>query len=749
MQEEDVFAPIRDMLQKMESASDRYDIPKIKQAYLLACRAHEGQFRQSGEPYITHPVAVAQTVVELGLDTDSVCAALLHDTLEDCPDAVSMQSLTEQFGEDVALIVNGVTKIPHIQVEDREEQQIESIRKMMLATSKDIRVIIVKLCDRLHNMRTLGGKKNEDRQRAIAAETMYVYAPLAHRLGMQRIKLELENLALLCLDPVGYDEVNRAVEKRFGRSRDVLEDAKQKVKQKLSEAGIAFDMEDRIKSVYSLYRKIYELGKSFEEIYDFYAMRVIVDTVEECYTVLGLVHELFASIPGRFKDYINRPKPNMYRSLHTTVVSRDGIPFEVQIRTYDMHRTAEFGVAAHWRYKSGEKADPVVDEQLAWIARLIEADESVSDPDEFLHSFKQNIFREEIFVFTPKGDVITLAQGATVIDFAYAIHTAVGNKMIGAKINGAIVPIDRVPQTGDVIEILTQTNHGPSRDWLNIVTTSEARNKIRQWFKKERRSENIEVGREAVERELCRLGHAFTADEVAEILQNVARRTGMQSEEDLFNTIGYGGMSVSRIAVKLRDECNRLLKTQQDAARVAQEQDAAFLAGHTGQSGKSHAKHNGGIIVDGAQGCMVKFAKCCNPLPGDAIIGFVTKGFGISIHKRDCPNAVSGSSDPLQATRWLGAHWDVQNMAQSYEASLILVVEDAIGVLASISMALADMKVPVLSVAAMPPKDNRAVIHLTVSCRDTEHYNTIVSRLRGIKTVISVERSQNGRETKA
>ena len=746
--EEDIFAPIAGMLQKLESFGDRYDIPKIKKAYLLAKKAHEGQFRQTGEPYIIHPIAVAESVVELGLDTDSICAAFLHDTLEDCPDAVSMESLTEQFGPDVALIVNGVTKIPHIQVEDREEQQIESIRKMMLATSKDIRVIIVKLCDRLHNMRTLSGKKDEDRQRAIAAETMYVYAPLAHRLGMQRIKLELENLALLCLDPIGYDEVTKAVEKRFGRSRDVLEDAKKKVEKKLTEAGISFSMEDRIKSVYSLYRKIYELGKPFEEIYDFYAMRVIVNTVEECYTVLGLVHELFASIPGRFKDYINRPKPNMYRSLHTTVVSRDGIPFEVQIRTYDMHRTAEFGVAAHWKYKSGEKADPAVDEQLAWIARLIEADESVSDPDEYLHSFKKNIFREEIFVFTPKGDVITLAQGATVIDFAYAIHTAVGNKMIGAKINGVIVPIDRVPQTGDVVEIMTQANHGPSRDWLNIVTTSEARNKIRQWFKKERRSENIEVGKEAVEKEFRRLGHAFTASEVHEILGNVARRTGMQSEEDLYNTIGYGGMPVARIAVKLRDESTRLLKSQESAELTAQAQDAAVLASVNAQ-GKGHARNTGGIVVDGAEGCLVKFAKCCNPLPGDPIIGFVTKGFGISIHKRDCPNAVAGVSDPTQASRWLSAHWDVRNASATYEASLTLVVEDAIGVLASISTALADMKVPVLSVTTVPPKDNRAVINLTVGCKDTEHYNLIVAKLRGVKTVISVSRSQNGKENKA
>ncbi|MBP3437079.1 MAG: bifunctional (p)ppGpp synthetase/guanosine-3',5'-bis(diphosphate) 3'-pyrophosphohydrolase [Clostridia bacterium] len=734
------FALISDMLDLLSSFGDRYDIEKIKKAYLLACRAHEGQFRQSGEPYITHPIAVAQSIVELGLDTDSICAAFLHDTLEDCPEAVTPALLTEEFGEDVFLIVDGVTKILQIEVENREEQQVESIRKMMLATSKDIRVIIVKLCDRLHNMRTLGGKKNEDKQRSIAVETMRVYAPLAHRLGMQRLKLELENLSLLYLDPIGYEEVTKAVDARFGRSRDVLVGARKKIEEKLKESVVGFTVTDRIKSVYSLYRKIYELGKPFEEIFDFYALRIIVNTVEECYTVLGMIHELFSSIPGRFKDYINRPKPNMYRSLHTTVVSRDGIPFEVQIRTYEMHKTAEFGVAAHWRYKSGEKGNPYVDAQLAWIARLIESEENMDDPDEYLHSFKKSIFGEEIFVFTPKGDIITLSQGATVIDFAYAIHTEVGNKMVGAKINGVIVPIDRVPQTGDVIEILTQSNHGPSRDWLNVVTTSEARNKIRQWFKREKKSENIEVGKEAVARELRRLGRAFTPEETEEIILAVARRVGMQTAEDLYNTIGYGGMPVSRIAVKLRDESARVLKSQQDAALQTEQTDAAVLADFQENKPK-RIKNNGGIVVDGATGCLVKFAKCCTPLPGDAIIGFVTKGFGVSIHKRNCPNAVKGVENPEQKGRWLSAFWDNQSASSLYEVTLSVLTQDKIGALAGITTALAEMKVSVLSLSTAPPKDDKALISITVGCRDVAHYNTIVSRLRTVKTVISVTRN--------
>ncbi len=734
------FALISDMLDLLATFGDRYDLDKIKKAYLLACRAHEGQFRQSGEPYVMHPIAVAQSIVELGLDTDSICAAFLHDTLEDCPDCVTPEGLKEEFGEDVFLIVDGVTKILQIEVENREEQQVESIRKMMLATSKDIRVIIVKLCDRLHNMRTLGGKKNEDKQRSIAVETMRVYAPLAHRLGMQRIKLELENLALLYLDPIGYEEVTRAVDTRFGRSRDVLVGARKGIEDKLKNSGISFTVSDRIKSVYSLYRKIYELGKPFEEIFDFYALRIIVNTVEECYTVLGMIHELFTSIPGRFKDYINHPKPNMYRSLHTTVVSRDGIPFEVQIRTYEMHKTAEFGVAAHWRYKSGERGNPYVDAQLAWIARLIESEENIDDPEEYLHSFKKTIFREEIFVFTPKGDIITLAQGATVIDFAYAIHTEVGNKMVGAKINGVIVPIDRTPQTGDVIEILTQSNHGPSRDWLNIVTTSEARNKIRQWFKREKRGENIEVGKEAVDRELRRLGRAFTPAETADIILSVAQRMGMQSAEDLYNAIGYGGVPMSRIAVKLRDESTRLLKNQQESEKDAASADAAALADFK-EGNSKRLKNNGGIIVDGVTGCLVKFAKCCTPLPGDSVIGFVTKGFGVSVHKRDCPNAVKGVTSPEQADRWLPAHWDMQSVSTLYEAALSVLSQDKIGALASITTALAEMKVSVLSLATLPPKDDTAVINITIGCRDVEHYNSIVSHLRSVKTVISVKRN--------
>ena len=734
-----LYQPIASLLKRLNEHPERYDIEKIKAAYACAAKAHEGQFRQSGEAYIYHPIAVAESVAELGLDTDTLCAALLHDTVEDCD--VTLEGVAESFGEDVAAIVNGVTKIRSVAVADKEKQHVENVRKMMLAISKDIRVIIVKLCDRLHNMRTLGGKKNSDKQRDIALETMYVYAPLAHRLGMQRIKLELENLALLYLDPIGYEEVTESIDRRFGTSRTLLASARERIEKKLVEASIPYVVEDRIKSVYSLYRKIYELGKPFEEIYDFYALRVIVDTVEECYTVLGIVHEMFTSIPGRFKDYISMPKPNMYRSLHTTVMSRDGIPFEVQIRTHEMHATAEFGIAAHWRYKSGEAADEAVDKQLAWVAELIETEADVKDPDEYIHSFKKTIFGEEIFVFTPKGDVISLPSGATVIDFAYTIHTAVGNKMVGAKINGIIVPIDRVPQTGDVIEILTQSNHGPSRDWLNIVTTAAARSKIRQWFKKEKRPEKILVGKDMIEKEFRRLSHALTAKEMEEITESVAKRLGVQTLDDLYDTVGYGGISMSRIAVRLRDESEKYIKAHESVSKDA---DAVALASmseksQSNQSKKSRGK--GGIVVDGAEGCLVKFAKCCNPLPGDAVIGFVTRGFGVSVHKRDCPNAIAGAADSSQEGRWLPAYWEKQAQKEEYEASLTIVAEDKIGVLAEISVALAEMRVPVLTINVAPPKNERAVIHLTVGSKDTEHYNSIVSRLRAIPTILSVDRS--------
>ncbi len=606
------------LIARLSESSRTYDVEKIRAAYEYAAALHEGQLRQSGEAYISHPLAVAGIVVGLELDTDSVCAALLHDTVEDCADRTSLAELSRRFGEDVALIVDGLTKIVQMKIEDKEEAHIENIRKMLLAMNKDIRVIFIKLCDRLHNMRTLGAKSPE-KQRTIALETMYIYAPLAHRLGMQRIKLELENISLSYLDPIGYGEVQESVDRRYGQNRDLLGQAREKMAEKLREFNIPYTIEGRVKSVYSLYRKMYSQNKSIDEIYDFYALRVIVDTELECYTVLGIVHELFKSVPGRFKDYISTPKPNLYRSLHTTVISRGGIPFEIQIRTREMHRVAEFGIAAHWKYKTGAASNQEADEKLAWIAKLIEAEDDTSDPDEFLTAFKTDIFQDQTFVFTPKGDCMSLPLGSTVIDFAYAIHTAVGNKMVGAKVNGMIVPIDTVPENGQIVEVLTSSSKtGPSRDWLKIVKTSEARNKIRQWFKKEKRAENIEVGRAEVDREFQRIGRPCTEAERTEIVTAVARRIGIQSADDLYNTLGYGGISMQKIATRLRDEFARVVRVEEEPAapmEVSQVKTAPR---------PKNLKSNSGIIVDGESGCLVKCAKCCNPLPGDDIVGFIT-----------------------------------------------------------------------------------------------------------------------------
>ena len=726
------------LLDYLKKSERNYDYERITEAYNYADALHEGQMRLSGEPYISHPVAVARIVAELGLDTDSICAALLHDTVEDCADKTNLETIAKMFGKDVAILVDGLTKIIQVQVADKEEAHIENIRKMLLAMNRDIRVIFIKLCDRLHNMRTLSAKK-EDRQRAIALETMYIYAPLAHRLGIQRIKQELENISLYYLDRVGYDEVNLEIEKKFGRSGNFIEEAKKILSDKLSENDINFYLEGRVKSVYSLYRKMYSQNKAFDEIYDFYAVRVIVDTELECYTALGLVHELFKSIPGRFKDYISTPKPNLYRSLHTTVIGQSGIPFEVQIRTRQMHEEAEYGIAAHWKYNSGGQSGANIDEKLRWIAQLLESDENTRDPDEFIHSFKTDIFHDETFVFTPKGDVISLPMGSTVIDFAYAIHSAVGNKMTGAKINGVIVPIDKIPGNGDIIEIITSnSSKGPSRDWLKIVKTGQARSKIRQWFKKEKRTENIQVGKAEVDRELKRINKNLTDDQINEIVKTVGKRVGIQNADDFYNTIGFGGLSLTRFIPKIKDEIEKL-RVEEEGPLTTEEELAKVKI--TDVSRKMHK--SGGILIDGQAGYQVKFARCCNPLPGDKIVGFVTRGFGVSVHKADCPNVIASRGNEDNLARWVRAEWEeVEDTprASIYEALIQIGAEDGIGVLAAISVALADMKVSISQINTQVGKDGAITINIVVGCRNVSHYESIVSRLRSLPKIISVRR---------
>ena len=732
---EPAFEGIAPLLSMIRASERHYDIEKLERAYLYAKNLHEGQFRVSGEPYISHPVAVAEIVASLGLDTDSICAAFLHDTVEDCPDKTSIDIIRNRFGDDVAMLVDGLTKMKAINVEDKEEANIENIRKMLLAMSKDIRVIFIKLCDRLHNMRTLGVKP-EAKRRATALETMHVYAPLAHRLGMQRIKQELENLALSYLDPIGYAEVSNDIERKYGQNQNFIENTRAYVAEKLEEYGIHFTLEGRVKTVYSIYRKMFNQNKSFDEIYDFYAIRIIVGTELECYTALGIIHELFKSIPGRFKDYISTPKPNMYQSLHTTVIGRDGIPFEVQIRTREMHQVAEFGIAAHWKYKSGAKSKEEIDKKLAWISKLIDAENSATDTEDFMQALKIDIFSDETFVFTPKGDVIALPQNSTLIDFAYAIHSQVGNRMVGAKINGMIAPIDKVPQTGDIVEILTSSaSRGPSRDWLKIVKTSEARAKIRQWFKKEKRPENIKIGQAEIERLLGKFRVKPTDVQTAEIAAAVAHKLGMADVEDLYNAVGYGGVAMTKVSTKLRQEYERVVKPDEEAAVTGTEQV---------QTGQLRKRGTGGIIVDGEYGCEVKFARCCNPLPGDEVIGFVTKGYGISIHKRDCPNAVAGMTNPEQADRWLSAEWDVEEFTGSskpvYEVSVTIYAENDIRLVSNITTALADMKVTLLAINTKKRTDDDIIIQLTVGCKNVDHYNSILSRLKQVPRVRTIER---------
>ena len=728
---------VKRLLDLLKITGKKYDLEKINKAYEYAADLHDGQFRVSGDPYISHPLAVAEIVAGLELDTDSICAALLHDTVEDCSDRTDLKEIQKIFGEDVAILVDGLTKIVDLKIDDKEEQEIENIRKMLLAMSRDVRVIFIKLCDRLHNMRTLDAKPDHKR-RVTALETMQVYAPLAHRLGMQKIKQELENLGLRYLDPIGYNEVKSSIENKYGKSLNLIEHIRTLISGKLGENKINFYLEGRIKTVYSLYKKMYNQNKSFDEIYDFYALRVIVDTELECYTVLGIIHEMFNSIPGRFKDYISTPKPNMYRSLHTTVIGRDGIPFEVQIRTREMHHIAEYGVAAHWKYKSGASSKEEMDKKLEWIARLIETEDNARDPEEFIHAIKTDIFNDEVFVFTPKGDVIAMPQGSTVIDFAYSIHSAVGNKMIGAKINGMIVPIDRTVQNGEIVEILTSSStKGPSRDWLGIVKTSEARSKIRQWFKKEQREENIVLGKSMVDAEIKKHGARISEAEKAEIIGSIAQRIGFMSSDDLYNTVGYGGISVNKFSTKLKDELNKIAESQAEPVVITEEDMVQ-------KTKPRHLKSNSGIIVDGEVGCQVKFAKCCNPLPGDDVIGFITKGYGISIHKKDCPNVIEGRKNEANLDRWVTAHWENGEESDGsrsvYEALLQLFTEDRVGMLADVAVALADMKVAILHVNSQKRTNGRCIISLKISCKNIEHYNSIVSRLRSLDGVESVAR---------
>ena len=712
-------------MQRIIAESGRpYDMDMVNKAYALAEKAHEGQFRRSGEAYICHPVAVACLLVDLGMDTESIAAALLHDVVEDT--VVPLSEIKSTFGADVALLVDGVTKLTKIQFSSVEEQLAENLRKMLLAMSQDVRVMIIKLCDRLHNMRT-GSAWPEQKRRDKALETMEVYAPIAHRLGMSNIKEELEDRSLQYLDAIGYDEIRKHLAENGG-AEEFVNTLADTIRGRLSENGMKdCTLKKRVKSTYGIYRKMYVQNRSFEEIYDIYAVRIILDTVGECYNALGVIHDMYHPIPSRFKDYISTPKPNGYQSLHTTVIGHEGIPFEVQIRTWEMDHTAEFGVAAHWKYKAGVNGNDALDERIAWVRQLLESQRESEDAGDLLRDIKSELLPEEVFAFTPKGDVINLPTGATAIDFAYAIHSAVGNRMIGAKVNSRIVPIDHKVVTGEIIEIITgPQDKGPSRDWLNIVTTSEAKSKIRNWFKKERKEENILEGRTALEKEMRRSLISVPADKYDKFIEEMARRQRLNNAEELYAAIGYGGIQLARLMIKIKDEYTRMQKEENSKDIVP----ATIPI--------QNQKASEGVVVEGLDNCLVKFAKCCNPLPGDGIVGFVTRGYGVSIHKADCANAIMGMNGENHE-RWLRAHW-ADSVQENFKSTLEISAIDRGGLTADVAVLIADMRLPCYSLNARQLPDGRATMTMTLGIANTEHLNTVVARLKKIKNIISVTR---------
>ena len=712
------------LVEAIHASGKAYNMEMIEKAYNLANEAHKGVCRRSGEPYICHPLAVARLVLDLGMDTESIAAALLHDVVEDTP--TTLDDLKAAFGEEVALLVDGVTKLTKIQFSNIEELQAENLRKMLLAMSRDVRVMIIKLCDRLHNMRT-GDAWPEQKRRDKARETMEVYAPIANRLGILNVKEELEDRSLHYLDPVGYEEINKMLSERAGE--EFLAGVSSVIEKRLEESGIeGATIKRRVKSIYGIYRKTIMQNKSFDEIYDIYAVRVILDTLAECYSTLGLIHDMYHPLPNRFKDYISTPKPNGYQSLHTTVIGHEGIPFEVQIRTRKMDEQAEYGVAAHWKYKEGLDGHDKLDERLAWVSQLLENQRVSEDSGNLLHDLKSDLLPEEVFAFTPKGDVINLPAGATCIDFAYAIHSAVGNRMVGCKVNNRMVPIDHIVSTGEIIEvILGSADKGPSRDWLKIVRTSEAKSKIRNWFKKMRREENIQQGRDALARELRREMIIIPDDQLDEFISSCCRRLRQNNAEELYAAIGYGGITIANCLPKLKEEWQKR-KSEEGKNEQLAKVDLS----------KVHATD--GVVVEGFDNTPIKFAKCCSPLPGDPIVGFITRGFGVSIHKQSCVNAISSMKDPTNAPRWVKAYW-ADSVKDSYKAGLEIVALDRNELLRDVLSALADIRVPIYTMNARQVENNCAVVSLTIGINNTEHLNRVVARLSKVKDVLKVTRS--------
>lgn len=716
-----------ELREKLSKSFSEENLAVVDKAFSLADEAHGAQKRKSGEPYIIHPLAVATILFdELGMDMPSVAAALLHDVVEDTN--YELKEIKELFGDEIALLVDGVTKISRMQMSNREEQQAETLRKMLIAMSQDIRVIIIKLSDRVHNMRTLQYVP-EDKRRMTAKETLEIYAPIAHRLGIRAFKEELEDRAISFLDPIAYHDIEERLQEQSTQRQEFLEHIKSKITERVHETVSDARVDGRVKSVHGIYRKMFIGGKSFDEIYDIYAVRIIVDTVIDCYNCLGIVHDMYHSIPGRFKDYISTPKPNMYQSLHTTLIGGEGIPFEVQIRTWEMHRNAEYGIAAHWKYKMG-RSDRDVDNRLLWIRQMLESQQESGNAGDIVQDIKSDLVPEEVFVLTPKGSVICLPKGATVIDFAYAIHSAVGNKMTGAKVDGRIVSIDYTVRTGEIVEILTtsQQGKGPSRDWLKIVRTGAARTKIRAWFKKEKRDENIIAGKSEFERELRKINIRLSDENMEKLIDILSEKQRQNSPEDFYAAIGYGGISISRLMPQIRDEVAKFQASEQPKPVEIK------LTKPKRSSGE-------GVIVEGIDNCLVKLSKCCSPIPGDDIIGFITRGHGVSVHKRDCPNVPDEISSSAEPERWINVYWEDTGVQDGFNATLSISCIDRISMLADVSVALANMHVMIHNVNTRTPKDGTHLIFMTIAVNNAEHLKGIIAKLMKINGVLKIERS--------
>ena len=734
--------PIPEMVQKqydhlvetIRAYNPGADFAQIDAAFRYAAAHHGTQKRKDGSPFVTHPIAVAQIVAEeLHLDSESIIAALLHDCIEDTD--ATYDDIAKRFSPTVADLVEGVSKLTRVHYTSKEEEQMENLRKMLMAMAKDIRVILIKLADRTHNMRTMEYQTAE-KQRQKSLETMEIYAPIAHRLGMQRIKWELEDLSLKYLDPVGYDEITRSLAAKQSEHEAFMDRVQAQIEERLKEQHVPYlKVYGRMKHPYSIYRKMYAQNKTMDEVLDLFAFRVIVDTVADCYNVLGIIHDLYRPILGRFKDYIGTPKPNMYQSLHTTVIGADGIPFEVQIRTEEMHEIAEYGVAAHWKYKQGISGN-AGEHNYEWVRRLLENQEN-TDAEEFVHTLKVDMFADEVFVFSPRGDVTNLPAGATPIDFAYSIHSAIGNRMTGAKVNGRIAPLDYQLKNGDIVEILTSKNaHGPSRDWLKIAKSSEARSKIRQWFKKERREENIINGRISFEAELKHLGIPMSDVLGTDIEAALLKKTSFGSMDEMYAAIGYGGFSAQKAVNRIHDEIVKLEKQRKEERAATVPVDNS---GATRPAVPKRTKSEQGIVVEGLSNCLVKFSKCCTPVPGDEIVGFITRGYGVSVHRCDCPNAAIERRKPEERGRWIKVSWGT-DVKESYQTALDIYAKDRLDLVLDVSAALSSSQTRVASINATTTADGFAVIHLSIFISDAQHLAAVMRRLHQISGVMKVDR---------